>query len=66
MKICASLEQRDNPAATSSYHPIPFVLSQGSTMIPNDRQRSAKYLPVHYFDYIGKLCYKSSMTDHGY
>jgi hypothetical protein len=61
MKICGSLEQRDDPLATSSYHPIPFVLSQGSTIIPNDRQRSAKYLPAHYFDYIGKFNSKHSM-----
>lgn len=51
MKLCKSFEQRDDPAVTSSYHPIPFQSSQGSTM---RKTRSEQFLPVHYFDYIGE------------
>jgi hypothetical protein len=57
MKICGSIEQKKNAEATSSYHPLPFQLSQGSIQsqgsVPS-KSRSSRYLPVHYFDYVGK------------
>jgi hypothetical protein len=53
MKICGSLEMRDDPGATSSYHPIPFQIQQDSYVTKTQSPRSSRYLPVHYFDYIG-------------
>jgi hypothetical protein len=58
MEICGDFELAQDPLATSSYHPIPYPdQKQGSS-----DQRSSRYLPAHYFDYIGKnLCYPSQI-----
>jgi hypothetical protein len=52
MKLCHLKEQREDPEVNSSYHPIKFQPSQGSVLY---NTQSAQFLPVHYFDYIGKL-----------
>lgn len=52
MELCGDLELAEDPSATSSYHPIPYPNQEGSS----DR-KSSRFLPAHYFDYIGKIRY---------
>ncbi|TGO46071.1 hypothetical protein BOTNAR_0616g00060 [Botryotinia narcissicola] len=55
MVLCNSFEQSQDELVKSSFHPLPFQQGQGS--ITNSRKsRSAQFLPVHYFDYIGMRC----------
>ena len=51
MKLCKNIEQRENPDVDSSYHPIRFQETQASGL---SRIPLSRFLPVHYFDYIGK------------
>jgi hypothetical protein len=56
MRIISIVELERDPRADSSYYPIPFVPNKGSQIPEDERsQYSVRYLPVHYFDYIGKL-----------
>ncbi|RAL64837.1 hypothetical protein DID88_001433 [Monilinia fructigena] len=50
MALCNTFEQSQDPLVESSFHPLPFQEGQGPTV--NKNSRSAKFLPVHYFDYI--------------
>ncbi|KAB8296261.1 hypothetical protein EYC80_009035 [Monilinia laxa] len=50
MALCNTFEQSQGPLVESSFHPLPFQEGQGSTV--NKMSTSAKFLPVHYFDYI--------------
>jgi hypothetical protein len=56
MKIISIIELEKDPEATSSYHPLPFLKNKGS-QVPDDGAAlpGVRYLPVHYFDYMGKL-----------
>lgn len=54
MEICGALEVENDVAAQSSYHPVPHKIPQSSYLLEKDRGRSTRYLPFHYFDYIGK------------
>jgi len=53
MKIVGTIETRHSPNVTSSYHPEEFIPSKGyledSLPMP-----TVRYLPAHYFDYIGE------------
>ena len=51
MKLCKNVEQRENPDVDSSYHPIRFQKTQASGL---SRTPHSRFLPVHYFDYIGE------------
>jgi hypothetical protein len=59
MNVIGEIEIQRDGAARSSYHPLSFVPNKGS-QIPQDArsQPSVRYLPAHYFDYIGQcfLC----------
>lgn len=55
MVLCNSFEQRQDQLVKSSFHPLPFQQGQGS-ITNSKKSRSAQFLPVHYFDYIGMGC----------
>jgi hypothetical protein len=50
MKLCKRIEQRE-PDVDSSYHPLRFQQTETSGL---NKTRPSQFLPVHYFDYIGK------------
>jgi len=55
MRHVSILEQQHEEPADSSYHPLEFVPNKGSQVTDNASQSpSVRYLPVHYFDYMGK------------
>jgi hypothetical protein len=63
MRVISEVEVERDQQADSSYHPLPFVPNKGSQVPENERsQYSVRYLPVHYFDYIGKSIYISLKT----
>ncbi|KAF1849072.1 FabD/lysophospholipase-like protein [Cucurbitaria berberidis CBS 394.84] len=53
MKVIEDLEKQDDVAVDSSFHPETYVAPHNKRKNPSPGGESCRYLPCHYFDYVG-------------
>lgn len=53
MKKVEEIEQEEDEAVDSSFHPEDFVPPHNKEGSATKEDGSSRYLPCHYFDYIG-------------